>query len=197
MHHNCLYSVCVYLFPNTNKQSSWKGVSSNSPNEDWQVAVGATASYNPSQDTREMTMQISGHVWELKQGVSTTLFTSRWYQKSDLGEITEEKGGLKIICEGMEGMDGVRDKRKVFHTRTQEKVPEVCGKGCGGYYWKELVSPYLKTKGMLENCVGKQKPWGPGANQGEHTREHAHRGKDEGQGLHQGCKYSENRQCAW
>lgn len=28
----------------------------------------------------------------------------------------------------MEGMDEVRDKRKGFHTRTQEKVPEVCGK---------------------------------------------------------------------
>lgn len=71
-------------------------------------------------------------------------------------------------------IDGVRDKRRAFHTRTQEKVPQVCGKGCGGYYWKELVSPYLKTMGMLENCVGKQKPWGPGANQGEHARQHAY-----------------------
>lgn len=79
---------------------------------------------------------------------------------------------------------GKRQEKRLPHKNTRESSWSLW-EGCGGYYWKELVSPYLKTKGMLENCVGKQ-------NQGEHAREHAHRGKDEGQGLHQGCKDSEN-----
>lgn len=48
--------------------------------------------------------------------------------------------------------------KRLPHKNTKENFPEDCGKGCGGYSGKGLVSLYLKTKDMLENWMGKQKP---------------------------------------